>query len=336
MARLQGRLFLAGRIRVKVELMHAGCYKSLPENPCFPAAVQDVFMLQVILQARKPVLRLSTLGLLGILLAGCGGLFEETGRRFAANLSSAVADNDDPEIVKAGSASYLLLLDALVRQEPESPAFRQAAAALNSAYAGAFVKEPARAAALTDKALNYALEAMCLSHDTLCKLREMPVADLQQQLGKLDKDDVALIYTAGASWAGWVQAHSDDFNAVADLPRVEALMQRVVSLDETYQDGAAHLYLGVIATAIPPALGGRPETGKGHFEKAIALSGGHNLMAKVYYAKNYARGVYDRELHDRLLNEVMAADARAPGWTLSNLLAKQDAADLLKSADEYF
>lgn len=280
--------------------------------------------------------RLLTLFLLALLLGGCGGLFEETGRRFAANLSSAVADNDDPEIVKAGSASYLLLLDALVRQEPDSPAFRQAAAALNSAYAGAFVKDPARAAALSDKALNYALEAMCLEHDTLCKLHEMPVPELTQHLAELDKDDVALIYTTGAAWAGWIQAHSDDFNAVADLPRVEALMQRVVALDETWQGGAAHLYLGVIATAIPPALGGRPETGKAHFEKAIALSEGHNLMAKVYYAKNYARGVYDRELHDRLLHEVQEQDAHWPGWTLSNLLAKQEALDLLKSADEFF
>ncbi|MGH8494203.1 MAG: TRAP transporter TatT component family protein [Moraxellaceae bacterium] len=288
------------------------------------------------LHLSRPLLRLLSLCLLGALLGGCGGLFEETGRRFASNLSSAISDNDDPEIVKAGSASYLLLLDALVRQEPESPAFRQAAAALNSAYAGAFVKEPARAAALSDKALNYAFEAMCLSQDKLCKLREMPVADLQQQLLALEKEDVALIYTTGAAWAGWIQAHSEDFNAVADLPRVEALMQRVVALDESWQGGAAHLYLGVIATAIPPALGGRPETGKMHFEKAIKLSADHNLMAKVYYAKNYARGVYDRELHDRLLNEVLAADAHAPGWTLSNLLAKQEATDLLKSADEYF
>lgn len=273
---------------------------------------------------------------LALTLAGCGGLFEETGKRFASNLSSAMMDSDDPAIVEAGSASYLLLLDALVRQEPGSAAFRQAAASLNSAYAGAFVKDPKRAAALTDKALNYAFDALCMEHDKLCKLREMPVDDLKARLAALDKADVGLLYTTGSAWAGWVQAHSDDFNAVADLPRVEALMQRVVELDENWQNGAAHLYLGVIATAIPPALGGRPETGKGHFEKAIALSEGHNLMAKVYYARNYARGVYDRELHDRLLKEVRAADPHYPGWTLSNLLAQQEAQSLLKSADDYF
>ncbi len=273
---------------------------------------------------------------LALVLGGCSSLVEKSGSRFAANLSAAVLNNNDPAIVEAGTPTYLLLLDALALQEPESPAIRQAAATLNSAYAGAFVKDPVRAAALTSKARDYALEALCIEHESLCQVREMPVEQLHSTLDKLDKDDVPLIYTLGSSWAGWIQAHSDDFNAVADLPRVELLMQRVLALDEGYQQGAAHLYMGVIATAIPPALGGRPEVGKAHFEKALSLSGGNNLMAKVYYAKNYARGVYDRELHDRLLNEVLAVEADVPGWTLTNLLAKQEAAALLASADDFF
>lgn len=271
-----------------------------------------------------------------LVLSGCSGLVEQTGNRFAANLSSAMLDNDDPAIVEAGTASYLLLLDALVRQEPASPAFRQAAASLNSAYAGAFVKDPVRAAGLTDKALAYALDALCLSDKALCEIRKLSLDEFKERLEALEKKDVALIYTAGTTWAGWIQAHSDDWNAVADMPRVEALMQRVLVLDEAYQGGAAHLYLGGLATVLPPALGGRPEVGKIHFEKAIALSQGHNLMAKVVYAKSYARGVFDRELHDRLLNEVLSADPRYPGWTLGNTLARQEAAALLKSADDFF
>lgn len=284
--------------------------------------------------------RLPALLFCGLLLAttGCSSLVEKGGTRFANNLSAAVLDNDDPAIVEAGLPTYLLLMDALALQEPESPAIRQAAAALNSAFAGAFVKDPARAARLTEKARRYALEAACQSEEVLCRVRDMPVDELRSVLAELDdkEDDVPLLYTLGTTWAGWIQTHSDDFNAVADLPRVELLLQRVVALDETWQQGTAHLYLGVIATAIPPALGGRPEIGKAHFEKAIALSGGHNLMAKVYYARNYARGVYDRELHDQLLNEVLAAETAAPGWTLTNLLARQEAQGLLDSADDFF
>lgn len=283
--------------------------------------------------ARRAGRLVALLGL-AVLLGGCGGM----ATRFAGNLSAAMMDNDDPAVVEAGSASYLLLLDALVRQDPDSAAYRQAAASLNSAYAGAFVKDPARAAALTTKALNYASEGLCLEHEELCEARTLPVDELKRRLAELDdaEDDVPGLYALGTAWASWIQAHGDDFNAVADLPRVEAVMQRVIDLDEAYQSGAAHLYLGVIATAIPPALGGRPEQGRAHFEKAIALSQGHNLMAKVYFAKNYARGVFDRELHDKLLNEVKAADPHWPGWTLSNTLAQQEADTLLKSADEYF
>ena len=137
-------------------------------------------------------------------------------------------------------------------------------------------------------------------------------------------------------WASWIQANSDDWNAVADMPRVEAVMQRVLALDERYQQGAAHLYLGVLATVLTPALGGRPEVGKQHFDRAVTLSKGQNLMAKLYYAKNYARGIFDRELHDKLLQEVIAADPHAPDLTLSNIMAQQQAKELLQSADDYF
>jgi hypothetical protein len=59
-------------------------------------------------------------------------------------------------------------------------------------------------------------------------------------------------------------------------------------------------------------------------------------MAKVLYARQYARLVFDRPLHDRLLNEVVAADPEAPGLTLGNTLAQEQALLLLASADEYF
>jgi hypothetical protein len=59
-------------------------------------------------------------------------------------------------------------------------------------------------------------------------------------------------------------------------------------------------------------------------------------MTKVMFARSYARSVYDRELHDRLLNEVLAADPRVPGQTLVNVIAQREARVLLASADEYF
>jgi hypothetical protein len=56
----------------------------------------------------------------------------------------------------------------------------------------------------------------------------------------------------------------------------------------------------------------------------------------VEYARRYARLVFDRKLHDRLLNEVLAADTEVPGFTLSNVLAQRQARELLQSAEDYF
>ena len=113
-------------------------------------------------------------------------------------------------------------------------------------------------------------------------------------------------------------------------------MQRLVTLDEGYQQGSVHLYLGAFAILVPPALGGKPEVARAHFERAIALSAGENLMAKVVYARRYARMVYDRPLHDRLLAEVLAADPNVPGLVFWNTLAQDQARELLATADDHF
>ena len=91
-----------------------------------------------------------------------------------------------------------------------------------------------------------------------------------------------------------------------------------------------------MSTLRPEALGGKPEQGKAYFERAIELSGGRDLSAKVEYARSYARLVYDRELHDRLLNEVLQSPVRQEGLTLFNVLAQQEARQLLATADDYF
>lgn len=113
-------------------------------------------------------------------------------------------------------------------------------------------------------------------------------------------------------------------------------MERVLALDESYESGAVHTWLGILKSLRPPALGGEPEVAKAHFERALELSGGRDLSVKLEYARRYARLMYEQELHDRLLREVLAAPADIDGYTLFNVLAKQDAEALLSTSSEYF
>jgi len=269
-------------------------------------------------------------------LPSCSRLVSMAANDLTENLAQAIADSDDPATVEAGGPAYLLMLDGMIRSDPENPALLEKAAALYSTYAAAFVADPLRTRKLADKAMDYAERGLCARRQADCDLRQTDFAQFEARLQALTVSEVPRFFTLGAAWAGWIQAHQDDLNAVAELPRVEAIMTRIVALDEGYMQGSAHLYLGTFAILVPPALGGRPEIAEEHFERAIALSGGTNLMAKVVYAERYARMLYDRPLHDRLLEEVLAADPDIPGLVLQNTLAQQRARRLLADADTFF
>jgi hypothetical protein len=281
------------------------------------------------------LIRLSVL-LAFLSLAGCSTVVTSASSRFANHLSNAIVNNDDPETVEAGTASYLLLVDSLIESEPKGESLLIAGSKLYGAYAAAFVKDPERAKRLANKARSYSDRALCVHDMRLCNLLEKSYDDFATAIATLKVTDVPLLYASGTAWAGWIQANSSDWNAIANLAKVKAMIVRAVELDEAYSYGEGHLYLGVFATLLPPALGGKPEEGREHFERAIQLSAGRDLMAKVEYARRYARITYDRSLHDRLLQEVIDADAVAPGLTLSNVLAKRQARELLASADNYF
>ena len=82
-------------------------------------------------------------------------------------------------------------------------------------------------------------------------------------------------------------------------------------------------------------MGGRPEKGKKHFERAIEIEE-RFLLSKVIFAEQYARLVFDQQLHDRLLEEVIAADPIAGEFTLTNQIAKKRAITLLEGSKYYF
>jgi hypothetical protein len=240
----------------------------------------------------------------------------------------------DPEIVRAGAPAYLLLIDSLLEDAPDDTGLLLGGARLYGAYGSALVQDPVRRRQLTAQALAYAERALCLRQPGLCGVRSSPYQDLAASLPSIGARDLPLFFTFASAWAGWIQARSDDWGAIADLPKVELVLERVVETDPGFEQGRAQLYLGVMRSLIPPALGGRPERARKHFELAITYSQGHDLMAKVEYARSYARLVFDQSLHDRLLNEVLQANPEQPGLTLSNVLAQRQARELLD--DGYF
>lgn len=267
------------------------------------------------------------------LLAGCANI---VGSVAAGTLSAAILNQDDPELVASGVPAYLLLVDGMISQRPDNEGLLAAGAQLFALYGSRFEPDPARIVTLTAKAREYGERAMCIAHEPACRWRGLSYDAFATALEGVGEREIDYLYAYAVSWLSYLDATSEDWTAVAELPWVEAALERALELDETYENGNLHAYLGILKALRPPALGGQPEAAKAHFERAIELSGGRDLSVKVEYARRYARLMFEQDLHDRLLMEVLAAPVEAPGFTLFNALAKQEAEELLASSGEYF
>lgn len=273
--------------------------------------------------------------------AGCASLVGRASDRLAAQLGSAITNSNDPATVRDGLPAYLLLIDGLV--EGQAPGDRRnagllfAAAELNGAYAGNFTGDDReRARRLAAKAMDYARRATCVQDARLCGALDQDIDGFNAALAAAPAGNVAGHYALAAAWVGFLQANSEDWGAIADLPKVQALLDKVVATEPGHARGMPHVYLGVLHSLRPEAIGGQPARGRAHFEQALALSGGRNLYAKTLMAEYYARLLFEQDLHDRLLDEVLAADPAEPGFTLMNVLAQQRAAALVESGKDYF
>jgi len=269
-------------------------------------------------------------------LTGCASLINSASEKMADNLSTAILDQNDLEVVQTGLPAYLIMVDSLLQGDPQNASLLLSAAKLNGAYSSAFVTDEKRKKKLTGKSYHYAHAALCLELKSICERLEGELENLQTALDSLDEDQQPLLYAFATSWAGWIQAHSDDWNAVAQIPKLTALFKRSVELNPAFDYGGGYVYLGVLAAQIPPSLGGKPAQARAWFEKAQQIADGKNLMTDVLFAEHYARLVFDRDLHDRLLKHVLAAPAEQPGLTLINTLAQRRAATLLEESEDFF
>lgn len=282
---------------------------------------------------RITIFRYSVLSVIIVMLTACASMIAEG---LARDLLKGIANQDDPAIVRDGAPAYMLIIDGNIQSNPQDRALLMSGARLYSTYASIFVKDKARTRLLSARARNYAQRAMCLSWPELCRVDKIEFDRFVAAINKIGKSDIDVLYIYATSWASWIIANKEDWNAVADLPKIEVMMERIVTLDDDYERGQAHIYLGILKTQLPASMGGKPEQGRTHFEQAIKLSAGRNFIAKVELARRYARLVFDQKLHDRLLKEVIMSDPHEAGLTLSNVLAQEQAQQLLKSAAEYF
>ena len=283
---------------------------------------------------------LALLAAVALLVAGCTPkqLVVRTTALILPDAIAAMNAEPDVEIARSAAAANLKLAQGLLHADPHNRELAATVAQGLASYALAFVEtdDPKRAADLYRRGKEIGLAALARDRHIATALAgsDADFAAATERIGERDKE--LLLWTA-LSWGKWVDLSRTDPRAIADLPRVEALWRRLLALDEGYYYAAPDVFLGVFYGARSPMLGGRPAEARRYFERAIELTGGRFLFARLYYAEYYARQTQDRALFVEQLNLILEApDNLLPEMRLANTVAKQRAAKLLARVDEWF
>jgi predicted anti-sigma-YlaC factor YlaD len=305
---------------------------------------------------RVPIL----LCLLALSSAGCS-LRRYALRATADALSGqggAMAEDHDPELVAGAAPFGLKTMEQLARELPDHKGLRLSLASGFTQFSYAFVQQEAdraedqdfkraqagwlRARRLYLRARDYALDGLELAHRGLRQaLLGGDAARREAALREATKEDVPLLYWAGASWALAVSTGKDSADLIGDLPAVEAIMERALQLDEGYDRGALHEFFVSYDATRGKERGGGPEKVRQHLARAQALSGGTRLGVLVAYAEGLLVQQQSKAEFTRVLTQVAETDIERPepAWRrerLANTISQRRARFLLSRTSELF
>ncbi len=273
------------------------------------------------------------------LLSGCstGQLVARGASPLINNGVTAMNRETDLGLARASMPANLKMLEALLVADPGNTAYQVQAAMGFYGYTLAFVEpgEPERAASLYRRARTHALVA--LEHAGMSEaLLAGDTATFERTLATLNAEAVPALFWTASTWGKWIELQLDDPVRLAELPRVEALMQRVLDLDETYYYGGAHLFFGAYYGGRAPMFGGDFARSAKHFDRAAAINHNQLLLVDVYRARYLLRQMGERGAFHSTLTRVVEASVNDPELNLANTVAKQEAAALLAQEKDLF
>lgn len=285
-----------------------------------------------------------------LLLSACSvkkHAMESLGDTLTARLSDSFASDNDPELVRAAAPFSLKLIESLIADSPRSEPLLLSAAKGFTQYSYAFVQQDAdraqaqseatalrgEAAKLYLRGRDYGMRGLELRHPGFADaLKAAPRATAD----RASLDDVPFLYWTGLSWAGALAASRDVF-MLPQIPQFEALLERVLQLDEAFQQGAVHTFFISFEMSSPTRHGDKAARAKEHFDRAVALSKGHLAAPYVSYAENVMAATRNRDEFSSLLRTALKIDVNAePGSRLQNLVFQGRARWLLGRVDKIF
>ena len=267
-----------------------------------------------------------------------------------ASAGTTFSSEPDPELARDAIPFTLKLIESVLEETPNHARLRTAAAAYFTQYAYGFIQLEAdyleakdynqaehlrrRAKNLFLRARDHGLRNLQIKRpDFLSRLSQSP----RETASSVEKNSVETLYWTAAAWAAAINLGKDDPFLVAELPQMEALIDRAFELDADWGEGAIHNFLIAYEMNRPDASDSWEMRARARFQAAVQLSNGRLLSPYVSLAEVVSVQIQDAREFQSLLNQALAINIdEHPKARLVNLLMKKRAEWLLTQMDELF
>ncbi|MEE8285983.1 MAG: TRAP transporter TatT component family protein, partial [Gammaproteobacteria bacterium] len=217
--------------------------------------------------------------------SGCTHLVASSMGDALAEDSLVYAGDDDVELVGAAIPFALKTIETLLVQVPEHRGLLTAAARGFTQYAYIYVQLPAdeledsnvaaaydqraRARRLYLRARDYGLRGLGFdSDDSLILLHREP----ERALAGTGAEDMEALYWTGIAWSAAISLGKDEPTLIAELPVVDAIVDRAAALDPDFDHGGLHTFLVSYEMGRPGAGLEALGIAEQHFQRAVKLT----------------------------------------------------------------
>jgi predicted anti-sigma-YlaC factor YlaD len=266
-----------------------------------------------------------------------------------SSASDEYARDEDPDLVKGALPFSLKVMETILRENPRDAGLLLSLTKGFTQYGFGFLlpeaeelddKDKVASKAVRDRAVRMFIRARVYGIRTLELKRPAfgaaLLADPKKAAASLTKADVPAAFWTGAAWASSI-ATARDFRMLPQIPQMEALLERVNELDDSYDAGAVHNLLITYEMVRLKSPGDRAARAKQHFDRAVELTEGKQAGPYVTYAESVLTVQKDRAEFERMLQLALKIDpAQDPDNRLANVIMQRRARWLLGRVDKLF
>ena len=268
-----------------------------------------------------------------------------------ASTGTTFEGDDDPDLVGESQPFALKLMESLLAESPRHSGLLLATASGFTAYTYAFVGQRAdrafhenleesnalrgRSRRLYSRARAYGMRALEVRYPGFQAGLDQ---DQPATLARVRKRDVPVLYWTAAALGSGIAASKEDPEMIAQLPLVDAFIQRASELDENWNEGAlAEFMISIEASRDGVKAEDRRARIDRNYQRALRLSGGERASLFVSYAENACIPAQNRAQFREMLDRAIGIDAgRRPATRLATLIAQRRARWLLGRIDDLF